>query len=227
MSTKAHYKPEPSPTRRAQVSPNNHKGNGYYDIPLGESTRTSYRDRNSYLQRTSLIEQLELIEPTKALATYNYGQYQLIPVEIEKEAQLGLVVGQIEGESWVFIDEILPHGMIDTHGVLKEGDYLIQAGNYSLVDIDVSKALLFIERAYDDGRKTISFVAARQEKSDVKSSQNHKPKKVSPEVPKQDIKEMRARSFVEYENEEEEAPPPPQVKPGHSKKRKDVTDTKF
>ncbi|CAF4830755.1 unnamed protein product, partial [Rotaria magnacalcarata] len=220
MSTKSRQKSTySSPAGRPQFTPNQHKDNDYYDIPLGEQTRTSYTNHDSYLQRISLTEHLELIEPTKALTTYNYGQYQLIPVEIEKEAQLGLVVGQIEGESWVFIDEILANGMIDTHGILKEGDYLIQAGNYSLVDITVSKALLFIERAYDEGRKTISFVAARQVKSDAKSSKKDQPKKVSPDILKQDIKETKPRSFVEHDNAEKEVSP--QVKPGHSKKRKD------
>jgi hypothetical protein len=81
-------------------------------------------------------------------------------------------VGQVQGEPRVFIDEILPNGMIDMHGkfvrkmfeinylrntlfigTLKEGDYLIQAGVYSLIDIDVTIALELIERAYNEGRK--------------------------------------------------------------------------
>lgn len=70
-------------------------------------------------------------------------------------------------------------------GTLKEGDYLLQAGVYSLVGIDISIALVLIERAYDEGRnvdlisnlfihlflryilfQTVSFVAARQQKPD-------------------------------------------------------------
>ncbi len=38
-------------------------------------------------------------------------------------------------------------------GTLKEGDYLLQAGVYSLIGIDVTIALILIERAYDEGRK--------------------------------------------------------------------------
>ena len=38
-------------------------------------------------------------------------------------------------------------------GTLKEGDYLVQAGVYSLIGIDVTIALVLIERAYDEGRK--------------------------------------------------------------------------
>ncbi|CAF3959222.1 unnamed protein product [Rotaria sp. Silwood2] len=102
---------------------------------------------------------------------YDGYEYQLIPVEIPKDAEIGLVVGHIEGQSWVFIDEILPNGMIDMHGVLKEGDYLIQVGIYSLTNVNITTALLLIERAYDDGRNTLSFVAARQEKSNVKKLQ--------------------------------------------------------
>ncbi|CAF2620615.1 unnamed protein product [Rotaria sp. Silwood2] len=83
---------------------------------------------------------------------YDGYEYQLIPVEIPKDAEIGLVVGHIEGQSWVFIDEILPNGMIDMHGVLKEGDYLIQVGIYSLTNVNITTALLLIERAYDDGR---------------------------------------------------------------------------
>jgi hypothetical protein len=37
-------------------------------------------------------------------------------------------------------------------GTLKEGDYLLQAGVYSLVGIEISIALVLIERAYDEGR---------------------------------------------------------------------------
>ena len=33
-----------------------------------------------------------------------------------QEAELGLVLGLIEGEHWLFIDEILPNGMIEMHG---------------------------------------------------------------------------------------------------------------
>ncbi len=36
-----------------------------------------------------------------------------------QDAEIGLVVGQIEGQQWVFIDEILPNGMIDMHGKFK------------------------------------------------------------------------------------------------------------
>lgn len=67
-------------------------------------------------------------------------------------------------------------------GTLKEGDYLLQAGVYSLIGIDITIVLVLIERAYDEGRKvdlsdiwsmswvyfiqSVSFVAARQEKPD-------------------------------------------------------------
>jgi hypothetical protein len=37
-------------------------------------------------------------------------------------------------------------------GTLKESDYLLQAGVYSLIGIDISIALVLIERAYDEGR---------------------------------------------------------------------------
>ena len=33
-----------------------------------------------------------------------------------KDAQLGLVIGQVGDEPSIFIDEILPDGMIDMHG---------------------------------------------------------------------------------------------------------------
>jgi hypothetical protein len=42
-------------------------------------------------------------------------------------------------------------------GTLKEGDYIIQVGVYSLVGIDVTTALVLIERAYDEGRK-VDFI---------------------------------------------------------------------
>ena len=38
-------------------------------------------------------------------------------------------------------------------GTLKEGDYLLQAGLYSLTGVDIPTALLLIEKAYDEGRK--------------------------------------------------------------------------
>ncbi len=38
-------------------------------------------------------------------------------------------------------------------GTIKEGDYLIQVGVYSLVGVDIATALELVERAYDDGRK--------------------------------------------------------------------------
>jgi hypothetical protein len=38
-------------------------------------------------------------------------------------------------------------------GTIKEGDYLIQAGVYSLVGVDIATALELVERAYQDGRK--------------------------------------------------------------------------
>ncbi|CAF1654994.1 unnamed protein product, partial [Didymodactylos carnosus] len=44
---------------------------------------------------------------------------------------------------------------------LKVGDYLTQVGVYSLVAMDLPSALLLIEKAYDEGRKTVSFIAAR------------------------------------------------------------------
>ncbi len=37
-------------------------------------------------------------------------------VFVYQQSEIGLVIGQIDGEEWVFIDEILPNGMIDTHG---------------------------------------------------------------------------------------------------------------
>lgn len=128
-----------------------------YDIPLD-----TFRSN----QRSSVIEPPDLYDVKKSSIKYNGFEYQLIPVEIEKEAELGLVVGQVDGEPMVFIDEILPNGMIDMHGTLKEGDYLVQAGVYSLIGIDVTVALVLIERAYDEGRKSLSFVAARQLKPD-------------------------------------------------------------
>ena len=42
-------------------------------------------------------------------------------------------------------------------GTLKEGDYLIQAGAYSLQRTDIPTALLLIERAYDEGKK-VNFI---------------------------------------------------------------------
>ncbi|CAF1602341.1 unnamed protein product [Adineta ricciae] len=133
-------------------------------------------------------------------------EYQMLPVEIEKDAEIGLVLGQIDDERYVFIDEVLPNGMIDMHGVLKEGDYLIQAGSYCLVEIDITTALVLVERAYEEGRKTVSFVAARSQKPNTSS--NGVEKKVSNNrnatsyhAPR---KGSRAQSFVEYENNEEE-----------------------
>ena len=35
---------------------------------------------------------------------------------VRQEAELGLVIGQVEGDSLIFIDEILPNGMIEMHG---------------------------------------------------------------------------------------------------------------
>ena len=104
-------------------------------------------------------------------------------------------------------------------GILKEGDYLIQVGVYSLTDIDVPTALKLIERAYDEGRQvnfvyvllitkiqfiqTISFVAARLEKPSGIESKSGQPTSTH----KQEgtiRRESRARSFIEYENENEE-----------------------
>ena len=48
--------------------------------------------------------------------------------------------------SFVMIEKLLV-------GALKEGDYLLQAGVYSLISIDISVVLVLIERAYDEGRK--------------------------------------------------------------------------
>ena len=40
-------------------------------------------------------------------------------------------------------------------GILKEGDFLIQAGAYDLSDVDIPTALLLIERAYEEGKKVL------------------------------------------------------------------------
>ncbi|CAF3695194.1 unnamed protein product [Rotaria sp. Silwood1] len=181
-----------SPNRKAQVHPQHSIKEDVPLVPLGGS------------QRTSVIEVNNLSGPKKETISYNGYEYQLIPVEIPKEAEIGLVVGHIEGQNWVFIDEILPNGMIEMHGVLKEGDYLIQVGVYSLTGVNITKALLLIESAYDEGRNSLSFVAARQEKSDAKTLQAMETQNKDKIVHVEPRRESRARSFLEYENEEEE-----------------------
>ncbi|CAF3765003.1 unnamed protein product, partial [Rotaria sordida] len=108
--------------------------------------------------------------------------------------------------------------------ILTEGDYLIQAGIYSLADIDIKKALLLIERAYDEGRNSLSFIAARQQKPNVKSLQVNQSQDKKKPFEKVDRRESRARSFVEYENEEEEEPEP---EAGDSNENDDENTTKF
>ncbi|CAF0766166.1 unnamed protein product [Adineta ricciae] len=184
-------------SRNARTYPSS-PGNGDHSIPL-KNRRVA--------QRPSIVEPPDLAEVRKSSIKVKGVEYQLLPVEIEKDAEIGLVLGQVDDEPYIFIDEVLPNGMIDMHGVLKEGDYLIQAGSYSLIDIDITTALVLVERAYEDGRKTVSFVAARSQKPNNTSS-NGVEKKVSNnrnaatyDAPR---KVSRAQSFVEYENNEEE-----------------------
>ncbi len=130
-------------------------------------------------------------------------------------------------------------------GTIKEGDYLIQVGVYSLVGVDIATALELVERAYDDGRKvyfspvllvyqiyysiqSVTFVAARQQKSDVTKKQtNHSTKNhQTPHVP--DREGPRSRSFVEYENAEEVAGNYEQpAKVPYSKMKVQEDDTRF
>jgi len=158
----------------------------------------------------------------KSLIVNNGVEYQVIAVEIDKLAEIGMVVGHVEGHQWVFIDEILPNGMIDMHGGLKVGDYLTQAGLYSLVAIDLPTALLLIEKAYDEGRKTVSFVAVRSldvskefkiasnfvELSTNISTQNRQHQQqqntaASSTPMRNRAASSRAQSFVAYENNAE------------------------
>ncbi|CAF0952412.1 unnamed protein product [Adineta steineri] len=169
---------------------NPNQNDNYYS--MAPTQRTTQRSSSSYLFVCQLNKGFE---------------YQLMPVEIEKDAELGVVLGQIEGEKWIFIDEILPNGMIEMHGTLKEGDYLLQAGVYSLTDIDITTALLLVERAYEEGRKTVSFVAARQQKPDAaKGNANAAVSKQQQPPPayEEQRKGSRAQSFIDYENDEEE-----------------------
>ncbi|CAF0934878.1 unnamed protein product [Rotaria sordida] len=201
-----------------------HKKSQVHAEPLQNQSQVIPLVQSGTAQRTSLIEHHNISDAKKSIRTENGFEYQLIPVEIQKEAEIGLVIGHIEGEPWVFIDEILPNGMIDMHGILTEGDYLIQAGIYSLADIDIKKALLLIERAYDEGRNSLSFIAARQQKPNVKSLQVNQSQDKKKPFEKVDRRESRARSFVEYENEEEEEPEP---EAGDSNENDDQNTTKF
>ncbi|CAF1010763.1 unnamed protein product [Adineta steineri] len=190
-------------------------------------------------QRSSIVGPVDMSEIKKSLIRNKGFEYQLMPVEIEKDAELGVVLGQIEGEKWIFIDEILPNGMIEMHGTLKEGDYLLQAGVYSLTDIDITTALLLVERAYEEGRKTVSFVAARQQKADTaKGNANaavSKQQQQPPPAYEEQRKEARAQSFVDYENAEEEeykddgkdVQNKPKGKALHSNRRTKPDDTQF
>ncbi|UJR26653.1 hypothetical protein I4U23_007970 [Adineta vaga] len=195
--------------------------NGHYE-------QISLSNRRS-AQRPSIVEPPDLTDIKKASQIFNGTEYQLIPVEIEKEAEIGLVLGQIEGEQYVFIDEILPNGMIEMHGILKEGDYLIQAGTYNLSGVDITTALVLVERAYEEGRKAVAFVAARPQKSDTSKDNLEKSAKRNPSLREDDRKGSRARSFVEYENEEEDDYLEAQEKgkPNHLRMKNEDDDTRF
>lgn len=72
------------------------------------------------------------------------------------------------------------------------------------------------------------MVAARQQKSDGKTGTKDKSSRSKSPVLTEAPKETRARSFVEYENQEEEPPPPPPSGVKKTRpKRKDDEQTKF
>ena len=102
-------------------------------------------------------------------------------------------------------------------GVLNEGDYLLQVGSYSLIGIDITVALILIERAYDEERnvkynfiflfsiycfQTISFVAARRLKSSV---DKELPKSILKKPDDFNRKRTQSQvSFIDYEDREED-----------------------